>query len=58
MEAARPNAQWFMRYAKIELAPPTPGEIPTAIKQFTQLLSSAGRGSWKNLTVRVRRFSP
>ncbi|CAG0920028.1 unnamed protein product [Notodromas monacha] len=52
VDRARPNVQWFMRYAKVELTPPTPGEIPIAIKQFTQLLASAGRGKWQHVSVR------
>jgi F-type H+-transporting ATPase subunit g len=42
------------KYAKAELRPPTPAEIPKAIVSITGLIGAFGRGSWRRLTVKVR----
>ena len=42
----------FWYYAKVELVPPTPAEIPTAIQSLTKIINSAKTGSFKQLTVK------
>ena len=43
----------FWHYAKVELVPPTPGEIPTAIQSVKKkTIQSAKTGSFKHLTVK------
>lgn len=42
-----------LKYAKSELRPPTPAEIPQAIAGISGLVASFGRRSWRKLTVRV-----
>ncbi|XP_014259391.1 ATP synthase subunit g, mitochondrial-like [Cimex lectularius] len=52
VEKAKPNLVTFAKYAKVELAPPTPGEMMTATRGFKNLMSSAKSGKWKQLTVK------
>nr|CAH7720290.1 unnamed protein product [Callosobruchus chinensis] len=49
---AKPKFATFMKYAKVELSPPTPADIPQIRAGIGRLISSAKNGSWKNLTVR------
>ncbi|XP_044772488.1 ATP synthase subunit g, mitochondrial-like [Neomonachus schauinslandi] len=42
----------FWHYAKVELVPPTPAEIPTAIQSLKKIVKSAQIGSFKQLTVK------
>lgn len=49
---AKPKFGVFMRYAKVELTPPSPADIPAIKNGIVKLLSSAKTGAWKNLTVR------
>ncbi|XP_059771649.1 ATP synthase subunit g, mitochondrial-like [Balaenoptera ricei] len=42
----------FWHYAKVELVPPTPAEIPTAIQSLKKIINSAQTGSFKQLTVK------
>lgn len=50
---ATPKFKVFMKYAKVELAPPT---TPTEIKEIgtgiAKLASAVKRGRWKEVTVR------
>ncbi|KAG8035778.1 hypothetical protein G9C98_001434 [Cotesia typhae] len=48
---AKPEAVRFMRYAKVELSPPTLGDLPAIRQGFGKLLHSAKTGGYKNLTV-------
>uniref|UniRef100_A0A2K6SCD2 Uncharacterized protein n=1 Tax=Saimiri boliviensis boliviensis TaxID=39432 RepID=A0A2K6SCD2_SAIBB len=41
---------WY--YAKVELIPSTPAEIPRAIQNLKEIVSSAQTGSFKQLTVK------
>ena len=49
---SKPQLATFWRYAKVELIPPTPGEIPTAIQSMKKIIQSAKTGSFKHLTVK------
>ena len=42
----------FWHYSKVELVPPTPAEIPGAIKDWKKIINSAHTGSFKQLTVK------
>jgi len=52
LEAAKPKLNTFWRYAKVELAPPTPMEIGTAIGQASQGVANLQKMTFKQLTVR------
>uniref|UniRef100_A0A023FGC0 ATP synthase subunit g n=1 Tax=Amblyomma cajennense TaxID=34607 RepID=A0A023FGC0_AMBCJ len=47
-----PRLQTFMKYARVEMVPPSPREFPEVFRGFGQLISSAKSGAWKNLTVK------
>lgn len=49
---ARPKFNVFMKYARVELTPPTPGDIPAIRDGIARLISGARTGAWKNLTVK------
>ncbi|BET00101.1 ATP synthase [Nesidiocoris tenuis] len=49
---AKPNLATFLKYAKVELVPPTPGEIGQVGAGIKNIISSAKSGKWKTLTVR------
>ena len=49
---SKPRLATFWHYAKVELVPPTPGEIPTAIQNVKKIIQSAKTGSFKHLTVK------
>lgn len=49
---ARPKFNIFLKYAKVELAPPKVSEIPQIKAGIAKLLSSARNGAWKNQTVK------
>ena len=49
---AKPQLEVFMKYAKVELTPPTPGDIPAIRQSIGRIMSSARTGAYKNLTVR------
>ncbi|KAB0371508.1 hypothetical protein FD755_016446 [Muntiacus reevesi] len=42
----------FWYYTKVELIPPTPAEIPTAIQSLKKIINSAKTSSFKQLTVK------
>uniref|UniRef100_A0A8C6BN26 Uncharacterized protein n=1 Tax=Monodon monoceros TaxID=40151 RepID=A0A8C6BN26_MONMO len=41
-------------YTKVELAAPTPAEIPTAIQSLKNIVSGAQTGSFKRLSVKEK----
>ncbi|XP_013191961.1 ATP synthase subunit g, mitochondrial [Amyelois transitella] len=49
---ARPKFNIFMKYARVELAPPKLSEIPQVKAGIAKLLNSAKTGAWKQLTVK------
>ncbi|XP_027691462.1 ATP synthase subunit g, mitochondrial [Vombatus ursinus] len=49
---SKPRLVTFWQYAKVELVPPSPPEIPRAIESLKKIISSARTGSFKNLTVK------
>lgn len=52
MKEAEPKLKVFMKYAKVELTPPTPGDIPAIRQGIGKLLSGARSGRWREMTVR------
>jgi F-type H+-transporting ATPase subunit g len=48
----RPKFATFLRYAKVELTPPSPADIPAIKNGLVKVISGAKTGAWKNLTVR------
>jgi len=52
MKQAKPHVGTFMKYAKVELAPPTPGDIPKAFGGLRNVIKSFASGRYKQLTVR------
>jgi len=49
---ATPRLQTFLRYARVELAPPTPEQIPQATQAIKGLVAAARQGKWKTVTVK------
>lgn len=54
MESATPKFNTFLRYARVELVPPTPAEIGGVTQGFNNIVKSAKTGAWKNMPVKVR----
>jgi F-type H+-transporting ATPase subunit g len=52
VEAAKPKLRTFWRYAKVELAPPSPGEIPSAINGAVKAVNNIQKMTFKELTVK------
>ena len=48
----KPWLATFWHYAKVELIPPTPAEIPTAIQSLKKTVNSVQTGSFQQLTVK------
>uniref|UniRef100_A0A8I6A6M0 ATP synthase membrane subunit G n=1 Tax=Rattus norvegicus TaxID=10116 RepID=A0A8I6A6M0_RAT len=49
---SKPRLATFWHYARVELVPPTLGEIPTAIQSMKSIIHSAQTGNFKHLTVK------
>lgn len=52
MTQAKPKFATFMKYAVVELTPPSPTEIGAIKNGIVKGLSGLKTGAWKNLTVR------
>ncbi|XP_016963223.1 ATP synthase subunit g, mitochondrial [Drosophila biarmipes] len=48
----RPQLDVFLKYAKVELTPPTPADIPAIRQGLGNIVKGAKTGAYKNLTVR------
>jgi len=51
-ELATPKLNTFLRYAKVELVPPTPAEIPAAIADISTKVANLQRQTFREWTVR------
>ncbi|KAM4827937.1 ATP synthase F(0) complex subunit g, mitochondrial [Thomomys bottae] len=49
---SKPRLATFWHYARIELVPPTPAEVPIAIQSLKKIIHKAQTGSFKQLTVK------
>lgn len=49
---AKPRLQLFMYYAKTELSPPTPLDMPVIVKGTQNIITGAATFRWRNMTVR------
>lgn len=52
LTAAQPKFNTFLRYAKVELTPPTPGDLPQIRAGISKLISGAKNGRWKEVPVK------
>ncbi|XP_075976315.1 ATP synthase, subunit G [Anticarsia gemmatalis] len=52
LAAGRPKFNIFMKYARVELAPPKLSEIPQIKAGIGKLLTSAKSGAWKDQSVK------
>jgi len=50
-EIAVPKLNTFWRYAKVELAPPSPGDIPVAIADLSTKIANAQKQTFRKWTV-------
>jgi len=48
---AMPKLNLFWRYAKVELSPPSPGEIPVAIGELSTKVANLQKQTFRNWTV-------
>ncbi|XP_075402775.1 ATP synthase F(0) complex subunit g, mitochondrial [Tenrec ecaudatus] len=49
---SKPRLATFWHYARVELVPPTPAEVPAAIQSLKKVVESARTGRFKQLTVK------
>ena len=52
VNAAKPRLATFVKYARVELTPPSPADVPAIQQGLANLVKSAKTGAWKNLTVK------
>jgi F-type H+-transporting ATPase subunit g len=53
VDSATPRFNLFLKYARVELTPPTPGDIPQIRSGIQKLLTGFRTGKWKETTVKV-----
>ena len=51
LEMAKPKLNVFVEYAKVELIPPTPAKIPTAISDLSIKIANLQKQTFRNWTV-------
>jgi F-type H+-transporting ATPase subunit g len=56
VDSATPRFNLFLKYARVELAPPSPADIPQIRSGIQKLLTGFRTGKWKEATVKVRIF--
>ncbi|XP_060702861.1 ATP synthase subunit g, mitochondrial [Hemiscyllium ocellatum] len=49
---SKPRLATFWKYARVELSPPTPKEIPVAVESLKGLIASFKEGAYKHVTVK------
>ncbi|KAF2885062.1 hypothetical protein ILUMI_21117 [Ignelater luminosus] len=49
---AQPKFQTFLKYAKVELIPPSPADIPQIRAGIGKIITGARTGAWKQTPVR------
>ena len=54
-EYAKPRFATFVKYGKVELAPPSPADIPAAVAQAAGVVKSAMTFKFAQLTVKVNK---
>ncbi|PSN50183.1 ATP synthase subunit g [Blattella germanica] len=52
VESATPKLNLFLKYAKVELTPPTPADIPQIRSGIQKLLTGFRTGKWKQTPVK------
>ena len=52
VEMAKPKLNTFLKYAKVELVPPIPAEIPRAIADATTKIGNLQRQTFRNWKVK------
>eukprot|EP00088_Acartia_fossae_P012570 TRINITY_DN16480_c0_g1_i1.p2 TRINITY_DN16480_c0_g1~~TRINITY_DN16480_c0_g1_i1.p2 ORF type:complete len:106 (-),score=24.54 TRINITY_DN16480_c0_g1_i1:176-463(-) len=52
IELAKPKLSTFVRYAKVELVPPSPAEIPAAIGDASKKIANLQKQTFRNWTVK------
>jgi len=50
-EVAVPKLNTFWRYAKVELAPPSPGDLPVAVADLSTKIANAQKQTFRKWTV-------
>jgi len=50
-EVATPKLNTFWRYAKVELAPPSPADIPVAVADLSTKIANAQKQTFRSWTV-------
>ncbi|XP_055386522.1 ATP synthase subunit g, mitochondrial isoform X2 [Condylostylus longicornis] len=49
---SRPKLDVFVKYALVELTPPSPTDIPAIRQGISNILKGARTGAWKNTSVK------
>ncbi|XP_017773002.1 PREDICTED: ATP synthase subunit g, mitochondrial [Nicrophorus vespilloides] len=52
LSEGRPKVQTFLKYAKVELTPPSPGDIPQIRAGIANIMRGAKTGKWKEMPIR------